>query len=318
MENAVDLSLQSIQGVGWRPGRKDEYTTALSGIKAYVSFTGNVPDMKISSFAICFETGNLLIESNTPTVIGGDVEGTEEHGNERKFLDVTFADQPSKGSSSCDSSSYQPHVQLPLGDGISGVSPDEEKSERYLNFHIVFRSIDDGIIAEGAASLEIPKTNFDGLPLILDLPIKEVAKVNAVRTPAKPVYFDESACIRVHLQHAAKQENIMSLQDIPVTESLLSNKVEKIHQLEGTGIQDFQNLQKKDHLFEPMHKGLDRNNRFWVFQCGGGTVDLKHSVKHFWREFKQFRTKCTDEEIPELLTSPTMQSTILTRDSLEI
>lgn len=318
MENAIDLSLRSIQGVGWRPGRSDEYTTALSGIKAYVSFTGNVPDMKVSSFAICFETGNLLIESNTPSVVGADVEGTEEGANERKFLDVTFAGQPSKVSSSCDGSSYQPHVQLPLSDGSSRVSPDEEKSDRFLNLHIVFRSIDDGVIAEGAASLEFPKNNFEGLPLILDLPIKEVAKVNAVRTPAKPVYFDESACIRVHLQHTAKQENVVSLQDIAVTESLLSNKVEKIHQLENTGIPNFQNLPKKDIMLEPGYRGREKNP-FWAFQCGGGTIDLKHSVKHLWREFRGFQTKCTDaEDIPELLTSPTMVSTILTRDSLEI
>lgn len=345
MEDAIDLSLQSIHGVGWRPGWRSghgaSYTTDLSGIKAYVSFSGSVPNMKVSSFAMCFETGSLLIESNTPKVIAVENEGEESELEGRKFLDVAFADpfreerqdkiQSSNRSFSSEisGSSYQPHLQFSLRDDDLQTKSDGDKSDsgsdKFLKFHVVFRSVDDGVIAEGVANLEFPGSNSEGLPLTVDLPIIQITKANSHRTPPKSIYFDESACIRVHIQDSPKQQDTSSLQNSSLNEILLSDNVDeihlkgmvkKIHEQEGMGMQKVNYFPTKLKAFGSGNINTERR-RFWAFGCGG-TIDLKHSVESFLGGVRGFRTKCTDEEDPKLFTSHTMESTILTRDSLEI
>ena len=55
--------------------------------------------------------------------------------------------------------------------------------------------------------------------------------------------------------------------------------------------------------FDKLYHGARGVGHSFAFQCGGETIDLKHSVKHLWCEFRGFQTKCTDaEEIPELLS----------------
>ncbi len=333
MENSIDLSLRSLHGIGWLPGDERTYTTPLSGIKAYVSFSGSLPNMKVSSFAMCFETGNLVIESNTPKLIDTNVEESEAESEKSQSLDIKFADPFKKLSSNLSStsessnSSHQPHLQFPLGETEAKCENDESDSQqqKFLKFKIVFRSMDDGAIAEAEATMEIPERDFEGLPLDLDVPIVNTTSTKlAEADKSKHIVFEESAFIRVHLQGSSKQYGQYSppnpdfneiFPSDNVDESLLRGMVNKIHE------QDC--LQKgnldltKSSLFGADNKNPE-GRRSWAFSCGGA-IDLKHLVKSFYAGVGGFGTKCADtQDVPELLSSPTMESTIITRESLLI
>jgi len=334
MENSIDLSLRSLHGIGWKSTDECNDSSALSGMKAYVSFSGSLPNMKVSSFAMCFETGNLVVESNTPKMIDSNGEGSEV---ESQNLDISFADPFKKlssntsSSSEISSSSQQPHLQFPLRDGDAEANSDEKdsdsKPQKFVKFHIVFRSVGDGArIVEGEANLEFPEKDFDALPLTLDLPIVKTSKTNSKKTgesdKSKSIIFDESAFIRVHLQDSSKHQSKYSPPNPDFNEIFASDKVDEI-QLQGMvkKIHEQDCLQKgnldltKSDLFGPGNKNPEER-RSWAFGCGG-TMDIKQSLKSFFAGVG-FGTKCTDTEVPELLTTPTMVSTIITRESLRI
>ncbi len=337
MENSIDLNLRSLHGIGWKSSNECDDSNALSMIKAYVSFSGSLPNMKVSSFAMCFETGSLVIESNNPKMIDTNADASELESEKRRLLDISFADPFKKLSSNSSSSSeissspQQPHLQFPLHDGDAKSNSDKKESDskpqKFVKFHLVFRSVGDGAkIAEGEAKLEFPETDFKSLPLNVDLPIVKVANKNSKKTDesdnSKSIVFDDSAFIRVQLQDSSNHHSKYSPPNPDFNEIFPSDKVDEI-QLQGMveKIHEQDCLQKgnldltKSNLFDSGNKNPE-GHRSWALGCGG-TMDIKKSLKSFLAGVG-FRTKCTDAEEPELLTSPTMVSTIITRESLRI
>jgi len=354
MENNIDLTLRNIHGIAWRSGGLCggyNGSAAWSGIKAYVSFSGSIPNMKVSSFAMCPESGSLVIESNTPKLISVEEEEKELTSEKRQLLEITFTDpfqektpnqkvsSNNSSSSEISSSSYRPHLQFNLRGGnnndgydVQASSDDDKPDSRHhkiLKLHIVFRSADGGVIAEGVAIPRLPENNFDGLPLILDLPITQITKNNltniaeAGATKLSQIFFGESACIRVHLDDSTNHQNVFSSQSTAPNEFDLSDNVDEI-QLGGMvkKIHEREDMQKvrfdatKSNLFRSGNKNAGKR-RIWAFGCSGA-MDINHSIQSFFDVVRGFRTKCVDPEDRELFTNTTMTSTIVTRESLEI
>lgn len=349
----MKLTLRTIHGIAWRPGLGggDNDSAALSRIKAYVSFSGSVPKMKVSSFAMCPESGSLVIDSNTPELTIVEKNEIETEPEERQLLDITFTDPfqeqrlNQKLSSNCSSSSenssssYRPHLQFLLRGGngddrddAQTKSDDERLNSRrheILKLHIVFRSLDHGAIAEGVANLRFPEINFESLPLILDLPIIQATKKNfasnanddAKKSPQ--ISFDESACIRVHLHDSTKDQDRLSFKCTAPNEFVLSDNVDEI-QLEGMvkKIHEHEGLQKlrhdvtKSNLFGSGNMNAEKR-RLWRFGCSG-SMDIKHSMQSFFYGIRVFQTKCSYPEERKFCRNDTMTSTIITRESLEI
>lgn len=354
MDNNIDLTLRSIRGIARRPGglggaRND--TTALSGIKAYVSFSGSIPKMKISSFAMCPESESLVIESNTSKTTVHEDSEHEMKLEKRHFLDIAFTDplqekriNPKKSSdnsssSEISSSSYTPHLQFILrGDVVKGgidvqACSDDDKTvsrrQNILKLHIVFRSVDGDYIAEGAANLRLSDSSFDDFPLILDLPLIHTTKVKFTNitknaaTNLPQIIFDESASIRVHLNNSTKRHNKISSRSIASNEFFLSDNVDEI-ELRGmvAKIHEDEDMQKvhydatKSSLFGSGNTNVGKR-RLWTFGCSGA-MDINQSIESFFGRVRGFQMKCTNDEDRELFTNTTMVSTIVTRESLKI
>ncbi|MGK3739822.1 MAG: hypothetical protein ACI90V_006669 [Bacillariaceae sp.] len=339
MDNCIELTLQSIRGIRYGNGNgisKDD----VSGIKAYVSFSGSVPNMKVSSFAMCPKRGSLVVESNTP-------ELDEEAGSnpaKKKILSITFNDPleekrtsqrlPSSNSSSSETSStsYQPHLQFDLQ---KGNNVDTHKSEteteteaeaeaqrtsnnyqhnKIIKLHITIRSVDDNVI-EGVSDLTIPDNIINDFPLTLDLPIKKNKSKNNYEQPQ--IYFEDDAYIRVHLNDTLKHLHGLPSESNASQEFVLSDNVDEI-QLGG--------MVKKIHEQEEMGKARVKAIKVNLFKEGkgakrfscNGPVDIKHSFIAFLDGIRGLRTKCVDPEEELLFTGITMASTIDTRDSLKI
>jgi hypothetical protein len=349
----MELTLRTIHGIAWRPGLSggDNDRAALSRIKAYVSFSGSVPKMKVSSFTMCPESGSLVIDSNTPELTNVENKEIETKPEERQLLDITFTDPfqeerlnkklSSNDSSSSEnsSSSYRPHLQFLLRgsngddrDDVQAKSDDERPDSRrhkILKFHIVFRSLDHGAIAEGVANLRFPERNFESLPLILDLPIIQTSKKNLTinakddATKLPQIFFDESACIRVHLHDSTKDQDRFSSKSTAPNEFVLSDNVDeiqlggmvkKIHEHEG--MQKFHYDATKSNLFGSGNKNPGKR-RLWAFGCSE-SMDIKHSIQSFFDGIRGFQTKFSDPEEREFFRNTTMTSTIVTRESLKI
>lgn len=355
MGDNIDLTLQSIRGVGWRPnygGYDNDTTLAVSGIRAYVSFSGSVPNMKVHSSAMCPERGSIVIESNHSELSGTPSQDKETKPEIMQQLNTTFTDpfeeqrqnqrSSSSESSSSDSSSSsnRPHLQFDLGrDEGKEAEKDKEKQDlrrdRLLKLHITFRSVDGSVMdmgSEGVADLRLPETSFEGLPVTFDLPITQAIKeknstiddtpVDAAPKPSR-IVFEDSACIRVQLSDASERLNSSAFQidgssndfvlSDHVDEIQLGGRVKKIH--ESSEIQKVRYGATKTNLFAFGNKDAGKK-RNWVFGCNGG-MDIKQSFEAFFDGMRGISTKCVDPE-QELFTNSTMTSTIITRESLEI
>mmetsp|Transcript_7177 Transcript_7177/g.10922 ORF Transcript_7177/g.10922 Transcript_7177/m.10922 type:complete len:410 (+) Transcript_7177:82-1311(+) len=62
----VKVTLQSIQGISWKPAN-DEYESKTPNVTAAVSFSGSMSDMQVGSSCVCPRSGNLLVESQSVT-----------------------------------------------------------------------------------------------------------------------------------------------------------------------------------------------------------------------------------------------------------
>lgn len=356
MEGTIDLTLQSIQGVGWRPcgtyGGSD--AVPLSRIKAHVSFSGSAPNMKVSSFAMCPDKGKLVVESNTHEIVEISERETEINPHKTQLLNTTFTDpfeekrlhqrlsSNNSSSSNTSSSSYRPHLQFDLRKGNcvevgevnnwnpgattdasdTGPTPNPQH-DRLIKLHISFRSVEGDAIdicSEGVADLRLPEINFESFPLILDLPITPSTSINSTDIPQ--VFFESSAYIRVHLDDATKRQHDLATHTTASQEYVLSDHVDEI-ELVGMvrKIHEYEEMTKiRDDAAKPNLFGAGHKGvvrrRFWALQCDG-TMDIKHSIQAFFDEMRGMRTKCVDPD-QELFTNVTMTSTIVTRDSLEM
>jgi hypothetical protein len=349
----MELTLRTIHGIAWRPGLGggDNDSAVLSRIKAYVSFSGSVPMMKVSSFAMCPESGSLVIDSNNPKLTNVEKKEIETEPEDRQLLDVTFTDPfqeqrlnqklSSNYSSSFEnsSSSYRPHLQFLLRGGNGDdrhdaqAKSDDEKPDfrrhEILKLHLVFRSLDHGAIAEGVANLRFPEINFESLPLILDLPIIQATKKNVASnannddTKLPQIFFNESACIRVHLHDSTKDRDRLSLKCTAPNEFVLSDNmdeiqlggmVKKIHEHEG--MQKVRHDVTKSNLFGSGNINTEKR-RLWGFGCSG-SMDIKYLMQSFFDGVRGFQTKFSDPEEQKFCRNGTMTSTIITRESLEI
>ena len=82
MDNCIELTIQSINGLRHDISGIDD----VSGIKAYVTFSGSVPNMKVSSFAMCPKRASLEVESNESELD----EEIESNSPKNKPLSITF------------------------------------------------------------------------------------------------------------------------------------------------------------------------------------------------------------------------------------
>ena len=350
MEDRIELTLQSIHGIAWRPSRaSDGNDDGVSGIKACVSFSGSVSNMKVSSLAMCPESGSLVIESNTPELIEDSVTKPETNPQNTHLLNTTFTDPfeekrlsqglSSSNSTSSDASSfsYRPHLQFQLRKyhGADGCDDQVEESDadtrpvpdprhdRHIKLHITFRSVDDGVLdiySEGESDLILSDDTFEGLPLILDLPIQQILKNNSknvspdVGTKQSHIFFEDSAYIRVHLKNVAKRNHDISTKSNASHEFVLSDHVDEI-QLGGM----VKKIHERDYAAKRnlfgAGKGATKRHP-WAFSCGE-PADIKQSLQALFYGIRELRTKCVDPE-RELFTNITMTSTIDTRDSLKI
>jgi hypothetical protein len=335
MDNCTELTLQGIRGIRYGNGNgniKDD----LSGIKAYVSFSGSVPNMKVSSFAMCPKRGSLVVESNTPELD----EEARSNPAKKKIISITFSDplegeRTSQKLPSCNSSyseasstSYQPHLQFDLQkENVVDKQRSETEAEtphasnsrhdKIIQLHITIRSVDSyavgNICSEGVSDLMISCNNIKGLPLTLDLPIKK----NSYKNSEQPqIYFEDDAYIRVHLNGTLKRLHGLPSESNASQELIVSDQVDEI-QLGGM----VKKIQEKEEVEKARIKAIKVNlfkegNGTKRFSCNG-PVDIKHSFMAFLDGIRGLRTKCVDPEEELLFTSITMTSTIDTRDSLE-
>lgn len=334
MEGSLDLTLESIHGVARRPcgavGGND--AVPLSAIRAYVSFSGSIPNMKVSSFAMCPEKGSLVVESNTPEIIEISGRDTDVHSLKTQPLNTTFADpfdetrlRQSQSSGNCSSShssssSCRPHLQFALQNDTDARKAVNSEDDRLLKLHIIFRSVEGDAVtvcSEGVSELLLHEDHFESLPLVLDLPI----------TPTKghdsdlesEIFFEASAYIRLRLDDAMKRQSDESIPSMSSREYILSDYMDEI-QLVG--------MVQKIHRDEQMKKirddagqadffGTEKGKgKCWSFACGG-PGDFKMSLKAFLEGIRGARSKCMDPD-QELFTSITMTSTIDTRDSEQV
>jgi hypothetical protein len=332
----TELTLQSIGGIRYGNGNgnsKDD----MSGIKAYVSFSGSVPNMKVSSFAMCPKRGSLVVESNTPELD----EEARSNPAKKKTISITFNDpleekktsqrlsSSNSSSSETSSTSYQPHLQFDLQkeNKVDKQRSDTEaeaqhasnsRHDKIIKLHITIRSVDGNVFgnicSEGVSDLMISYNNIKGLPLTLDLPIK---KKSYKKSEQPQIYFEDDAYIRVHLNGTPKRLHGLPSESNASQELVLSDQVDEI-QLGG--------MVKKIHEKEEVEKARAKVIKVNLFKEGNGTkrfscngpVDIKHSFMAFLDGMRGLRMKCVDPEEELLFTSITMTSTIDTRDSLKI
>ena len=330
MDNCIELTLQSILGLRYGNGNgnsKDD----MSGIKAYVSFSGSVPNMKVSSFAMCPKRESLVVESNKPELD----EEARSNPAKKKVISITFNNPleekgtsrrlPSGSSASPETSStsYQPHLQFDL-QKVSKVDKQRSETEaeaqhasnsrhnKIIKLYITIRSVDGSIRSEGIADLMVSYSNIIGLPLTLDLPVKKKSYKNSEQPQ---IYFEEDAYIRVHLNCILKRLDGLPLISNALQELVFSDQADEI-QPGG--------MVKKIHEEEELEKARVKAIKVNLIKEGNGTkrfscngpVNIKHSFMAFLDGIRGLRTKCVDPEEELLFTSITMTSTIDTRDSL--
>eukprot|EP00536_Pseudo-nitzschia_multiseries_P003950 jgi/Psemu1/8892/gm1.8892_g len=209
MGSRIDLTLQGIHGAVWKPSGASSGSDAvpLSTIKAYVSFSGSVANMKVSSCAMCPDNGNLVVESETHEIVEiseRDAESDPQKPQEQ-LLNTTFNDpfdderlrkrlsSNDSSSSSTSGSSCRPHLQFDLRTENAAAIDDVQNEnprvtthssdakhivhcvdDSLIQLHISFRSLEGDsseVWSEGIAHLTRPKNNFETLPVVLDLPI---------------------------------------------------------------------------------------------------------------------------------------------------
>mmetsp|Transcript_11933 Transcript_11933/g.34217 ORF Transcript_11933/g.34217 Transcript_11933/m.34217 type:complete len:360 (-) Transcript_11933:230-1309(-) len=359
MDSSIDLTLQGIHGVVWRPCRVSDGNDSvpLSAIKAFVSFSGSVPNMKVSSCAMCPEKGSLVVESETNEIVEISERDTEIDPQKPQLLNTTFTDpfeekrvrrqlsSYDSSSSHTSGSSCRPHLQFDLrrengnGDEVRNENPhtttntsDVKPNAGHQNgsriqLDIAFRSVDGDstdICTKGVAHLKLPWDKFETLPLVLDLPITPSQCSDTSNTDSEDgadhsqIIFESSAFIRVRLDNASKRQQDLSPHRTPSQEYLLSDHVDEI-QLVGMvkKIHEYEEMRNiRDNASRPQLFGGGPRRRFLGFGCGG-TSDLKQSIQAFFDGMRGMNTKCVDPD-QELVTSATMTSTIVTRESLEI
>ena len=330
MDNCIELTLQSIRGLRYGNGNgnsKDD----MSGIKAYVSFSGSVPNMKVSSFAMCPKRESLVVESNTPELD----EEARSNPAKKKIISITFNDSSrekrmsqrlsSTNSSSPETSStsYQPHLQFDLQ---KENKVDKQRSEteaeathasnprhdKIIRLHITIRSVDGNIWSEGVSDLTVSYNNIIGLPLTLDLPIKKKSYKNSEQPQ---IYFEDDAYIRVHLNGILRRLHDLPSGSNASQELGFSDQVGEI-QLGGTVKKIHEKVEVEKARVKAIKVNLIKEgNGTKRFSCNG-PVDIKYSFMAFLDGIRGLRTKCVDPEEELLFTSTTMTSTIDTRDSL--
>jgi hypothetical protein len=229
--NAVELTLQSVHGVVWRPDKYTAEENLVKRVKACVAFSGSAPNMQVSSFTMCPRTGNLVVESRCLEAVEKteDASSDSQQTMSARFDDPLQTDQiklrPSlssshSASSGISSTSCRPHLQFELLDqqeSRKDENPDKyqgaivstsSSSDRSIELHISLRSDDpeaSDIRHEGSATLNIPD-KFENLPITLDLPITsrpdavtEDSSAGSLVEKSEKILFDSSAYIRVVL-----------------------------------------------------------------------------------------------------------------------
>jgi hypothetical protein len=196
---SIELTLQSVHGVLWKPDKYASEDNLVSRVKACVAFLGSAPNMKVSSFTMCPRTGNLVVESNGLECETSKASNKNKPANRMsaKFDDPLEMKEARRrlsssqsASSGASSSTYRPHLQFDMSNENEEckTSPGDDKYQqpaaaangngRSIELYVTLRSDDlDGskICVEGMAKLEVPD-QYETLPVTLDLPITPIAK----------------------------------------------------------------------------------------------------------------------------------------------
>ena len=265
--NAVELTLQSVHGVVWKPDKYSAEENLIKRVKACVAFSGSAPNMQVSSFTMCPKTGNLVVGSNCLEA-GVEPAAAGQASDSQRTMSARFDDpleasqakqRPSlssshSASSGASGSSCRPHLQFELSDDSSevkatpdkyngGIIPSNSSGDRSIELQISLRSDDpeaSSIRHEGVAVLNVP-AKFENLPITLDLPIasrpedavaatEDSSTGSLVENKSGMLNFDSSAYIRVVLCLAAHrlQQGLSQDQSSSQPELVLSDNLDML------------------------------------------------------------------------------------------
>ena len=323
--NAVELTLQSVHGVIWKPDKYAAEENLIKRVKACVAFSGSAPNMQVSSFTMCPRTGNLVVESNCLEASGVEpaAEDSQQQMMSARFddpLDATQVKQrPSlssshSASSGASGSSCRPHLQFELSDDSSetnvvpdkyqeGIVSSSSSGDRSIELQISLRSDDpeaNNIRHEGVAILNVP-AKFENLPITLDLPISsrpdaavvsEDSSAGSLVDKSEMLSFDTSAYVRVVLCLAAHrlQQGLSQDPSSSQPELVLSDNLDML-QLGGMMKKMHEREEIEDArmraaaLKSPNDDANEHKRRNSAFFCNGSS-EIGGSVQTFFEILK--------------------------------